>query len=45
MNKETVINNVKRYAREVNKILSPDAIVLYGSYANGTATEDSDIDI
>ena len=45
MDKATVMNNIKRYAQEVQKELRPDAIVLFGSYANGTATEDSDIDI
>ena len=45
MDKKAVMSNVKRYAKEVHKELRPDAIVLYGSYANGTATEDSDIDI
>jgi predicted nucleotidyltransferase len=45
MDKTAVIGNVRRYAQEVHKALSPDAIVLFGSYAKGTATEDSDIDI
>lgn len=45
MDKAAVMNTVKRYAKEVQKELRPDAIVLFGSYANNTATEDSDIDI
>jgi predicted nucleotidyltransferase len=34
-----------RYADAVTKELSPAAIVLYGSYAKGTAHEGSDIDV
>ncbi|MCL1820677.1 MAG: nucleotidyltransferase domain-containing protein [Oscillospiraceae bacterium] len=45
MDKAEIISNVKRYAIEVQKELRPDAIVLFGSYANDTATEDSDIDV
>jgi len=45
MDKAKIMNNVKRYAQVVYREMSPDAIVLFGSYANGTATEDSDIDI
>jgi predicted nucleotidyltransferase len=45
MDKTDIMNNVRRYAQEVHKALSPDAIVLFGSHANGTATADSDIDI
>ena len=45
MDKETVINTVERYADVVTKEFSPNSIVLYGSYAKGTANEDSDIDV
>ena len=45
MDETTVMNNVRRYAQKVQKELNPDAIILYGSHAKGTATEDSDIDI
>ena len=45
MDKETVINIVKQYANVVTKELSPSAIVLFGSYAKGNATNDSDIDV
>jgi predicted nucleotidyltransferase len=34
-----------QYAAEVIKVLNPTAIVLFGSYINGTPNEDSDIDI
>lgn len=41
----TVIKIAEQYAREVTKLLNPKAIVIYGSYAKGTANSDSDIDI
>jgi len=37
LNKETVINMARRYASEVEKLLKPQAVVLFGSYAKGTA--------
>jgi predicted nucleotidyltransferase len=45
LDKTTVINMARRYALEVEKHLKPQAIVLYGSHAKGTADEYSDIDI
>ena len=45
MDQATVMKNVKIYAEEVEKRYHPQAIVLYGSHAKGTATEDSDIDV
>ncbi|MCL2154894.1 MAG: nucleotidyltransferase domain-containing protein [Leptospirales bacterium] len=45
LDKETVINAVERYADAVTKEFSPNSIILYGSYARGTANEDSDIDV
>jgi predicted nucleotidyltransferase len=45
LDKATVINMAQRYAFEVEKFLKPQAIVLYGSHAKGTAGEYSDIDI
>lgn len=45
MDKTTVMTNVSRYAAAVRTMLNPSAIILYGSYANGTPTDDSDIDI
>ena len=45
LDQNTVMNATRRYAREVAEILSPEAVVLFGSYAKGTAHEDSDIDI
>ena len=34
-----------KYAEEVKKVLAPNAIILFGSYANGVPHEWSDIDI
>jgi predicted nucleotidyltransferase len=34
-----------RYAAEVTKVFKPVAIILFGSYINGTPNADSDIDI
>jgi len=45
LDKGTVISTVEKYASLVTQELSPDAIILYGSYAKGTAHEDSDIDV
>jgi predicted nucleotidyltransferase len=45
LDKSTVINTVERYADAVTKELAPDAVVLFGSYANDNAHEDSDIDV
>lgn len=45
MDKATAISKAEQYANEVVKIFSPQAIVLYGSYAKGDFTPDSDIDV
>ncbi|MCL2195314.1 MAG: nucleotidyltransferase domain-containing protein [Oscillospiraceae bacterium] len=45
LDKETVLALSHRYAHEVQRMLSPQAIVLFGSYANDTAHAYSDIDI
>jgi predicted nucleotidyltransferase len=41
----TVIDIVKRYVDVVKKEFSPYAVVLFGSYAKGSANDDSDIDV
>ncbi|MCL2343791.1 MAG: nucleotidyltransferase domain-containing protein [Firmicutes bacterium] len=41
----TVIKTVERYADAVKKEFSPDAVVLFGSYVNGSPHEESDIDV
>ena len=45
MDKRTVIKSVKKYADTVKKFFPVKKIILYGSYANGTPREDSDIDV
>ena len=45
MDRETALRNAAAYAEEVRKALKPYSIILYGSYARDTATENSDIDI
>jgi predicted nucleotidyltransferase len=42
---ETVIEKAKAYAEDAKRILPVEKVVLYGSYAKGTAKPHSDIDI
>lgn len=45
LDKKEVIKLVKQYADIVAHELSPSAVILFGSYANGNANDDSDIDV
>jgi predicted nucleotidyltransferase len=45
LDKATVRELAIKYADEVRKTLNPDAIILFGSYVNGSPHEWSDIDI
>ena len=45
LDKKTVADYAHRYANEIVKKYNPHAVVLFGSYANGTPHEYSDIDI
>lgn len=45
LDKTTVREIAARYAEEVRAVLSPDAVILFGSYVNGNPHEWSDIDI
>ena len=45
VNFETVNQLVKSYVNDVRRVLPVDKVMLFGSYAQGTATEQSDIDI
>ena len=45
LDKRTVINTVEKYADAVIKEFSPNAVILFGSYAKGNPTENSDIDV
>ena len=45
LDKAAVINTVEKYADVITKELSPNAIILYGSYAKGNPHDESDIDV
>jgi len=45
MDYKEVIEKVKQYSQLVTDVFQPKMIVLYGSYAKGTAREESDIDV
>lgn len=45
MDKKTILETVNRYKDAVVKEFSPYKVVLFGSYAKGTADENSDIDV
>lgn len=45
MDQSQVIEIAGEYANRVKKLIKTHSIILYGSYAKGTAREDSDIDI
>lgn len=36
---------IRKYARTLGREFHPERVVLFGSYARGEATEDSDVDI
>ena len=38
-------SHIQRYAQQVVKQFRPDKIILFGSYAYGKPTEDSDVDL
>ena len=46
MDKKAVVALVERFVRELQQRgIQPQQVILYGSQAAGTATEDSDIDV
>ena len=45
MDKENVIKRLNQYSDLVREVLRVKKIILFGSYAKGTAREDSDIDV
>lgn len=45
LDKTTALEHAKMYAQLVGKQLQPFKIVLFGSYATGNQTKNSDIDI
>jgi predicted nucleotidyltransferase len=42
---ETLSNIVKNYVADVKSVIPIDRVFLYGSYAKGTATDQSDLDV
>ena len=42
---ETVTQSARQYAEDVRRALPVDKVVLFGSYAKGAATPQSDVDI
>ena len=40
-----IVNTIKKYIEEISRYYKIDAVILFGSYAKGTNTEHSDIDI
>jgi len=42
---ETVRRLAEEYAETVRRVLPVDKVILYGSYAKGTATHSSDVDV
>ena len=45
MDKAAAVERVKRYADAVSQVLPVKKVILYGSYAKGSAGEHSDIDV
>ena len=45
MDRESIEISLTEFINEVLKFYDPKSIYLFGSYANGTANENSDIDI
>jgi len=45
LDKKTVIKKVKKYADLVNTVISPNKVILYGSFAKGNWNENGDIDV
>jgi uncharacterized protein len=45
MDKTAAIESVKKYADQVRRDFNVKKVILFGSYAKGTAREDSDIDV
>jgi uncharacterized protein len=42
---QIILNGIERIVRQIVKNFDPQQIILFGSYAYGTPTEDSDVDL
>lgn len=45
LDQANTVKTVQQYADAVLQIFQPEVVILYGSYAKGSAREDSDIDV
>lgn len=45
MDRKTIEVTLKKYVKKINTVVNPRKVILYGSFARGTATEWSDIDL
>jgi predicted nucleotidyltransferase len=43
--KTVPMSAIRRYARQIAENFDPDRVILFGSYAYGTASPDSDVDL
>lgn len=39
------MNKIEEFGRRIGSVLHPDKVILFGSHAQGKATEDSDVDL
>ena len=45
MDRKKIRVTLKKYVKKINAVINPQQVILYGSFARGTATEWSDIDL
>lgn len=45
MDRKTIEITLKKYIKKIKTVIKPQKVILYGSFARGTATEWSDIDL
>jgi len=39
------VNEIEKFGRQIGRQFGAEKVILFGSYAQGTATEDSDVDL
>jgi predicted nucleotidyltransferase len=45
MDRKTIEVTLNQYVKKIQSVVNPQRVILYGSYARGTATKWSDIDL